>query len=256
MKIEQSVQGQPALPWFGTTTESWFNLHYNRFVESLMLLLNYIPKSSKILDVGCSPGYLTSAIKLLGFNVKGVDLDPDTVTKFNNIEVKKCNIEEEILPFNDDTFDCIIFSEVLEHISYNKIQHTLDELHRVLKKSGFLLMSTPNLACIENRVFLLFGGCQFLGGGIINPHHVREYTMKEIRNMLDRSNFVIVEEKYSMCRDSVTHITNDLISREYVLKKFFKYRHWINYGRVLALPLKRLFCSFRTTIFVVAKARK
>jgi SAM-dependent methyltransferase len=235
---------------------SWFNLHYNRFLETLGILVMEVPRGSLIIDIGCSPGYMTIAAKRLGYQVYGVNPEIDSLRKAigdKDILIKKCDIEKEKIPFEDSSFDCVLFTEVIEHLNFYHVKFALSEIKRVLKTKGILILSTPNLATLENRLFLLLGGCHYLGGGIINPAHNREYTLSEVTGLLQEADFKIESHNYSIARDVITYAEEDFISREHVLKGFVRHKCWINTGRALVYPLKMLFPFFRSTIFVLAR---
>ncbi len=208
-----------------------------------------------MLDLGCFPGYVTIAAYALRYNVYGVDIEPSELVKITQkrgIGLFKCNIENEKLPFEDQEFDCVIFTEMVEHINPFSVDHVVFELYRILKDKGYLLISTPNLTALENRLFFL------LGKEVIPWGHAREYTLKEVINLLS-AYFEIVESHYSMDRDILTVKRThgvDKAVREHVLKGFIKYRHWKNIGRAFAYPLKKLCPSSRSIIFIVARRRQ
>lgn len=55
----------------------------------------------------------------------------------------------------NDYFDCIYCLEVLEHVHVNPVT-ILKELRRKLSGGGLLILSTPNMACLGNRIRLAF----------------------------------------------------------------------------------------------------
>jgi SAM-dependent methyltransferase len=84
----------------------------------------------KVLDVGCDKArlkQLVSGIDYLGVDVSGT---PDL----------KVNLEKERLPFEDDSFDCVVCSDVLEHL--DNLHATFAELARVAR--GHIILSLPN----------------------------------------------------------------------------------------------------------------
>lgn len=231
---------------------SYFNLHFRRFVETLELLIQNQNLDSVILDVGSSPGYLLMATKQLGYKVIGIDLDPNYIDKNirDDLVVKKCDLEKDKLPFNDETFDCILFTEVAEHLLYYNLKPVLIEIRRVLKRDGLIILTTPNIAALENRIFLLFGK------EVINYMHNREYTRKEISTILVQSGFSIKQINYSLSRDVVTHkILDNFISEDHVLIGSLKYPFWKNIGRAIVLPIKLLVPSFRSSIFIIGNKK-
>ena len=122
-----------------------------------------------------------------------MDINPDRSKHFiekHNLDVKKCDIENERIPFENDWFDFIIFNEIFEHLRINPI-YTLKEVNRVLKPSKIMMLTTPNLYSLINIVSF------FLGKNINDAYeefekihslghagHIREYSSKEVKRFL------------------------------------------------------------------------
>ncbi|OUQ54558.1 SAM-dependent methyltransferase [Alistipes sp. An116] len=70
------------------------------------------------------------------------------------------------LEFPDGSFDCVISFQVIEHIRDDR--RFVDEIHRVLRPGGRLIVTTPNAPMSLTR----------------NPWHVREYSAAELRQLL------------------------------------------------------------------------
>ena len=70
------------------------------------------------------------------------------------------------LPFPDESFDCVISFQVIEHIRDDRL--FVREIHRVLRPGGRFIVTTPNAPMSLTR----------------NPWHVREYTAEELRQLL------------------------------------------------------------------------
>jgi hypothetical protein len=83
---------------------------------------------------------------------------------------------------------------------------------------------------------MIAGGINSLGGGITPPHHAREYGVREVTNILKNAKFTLKFVYFSYSRDLVT--VNE---------------SWKNMGRRLLYIPKRLFPSFRSGIFIIAK---
>ncbi|XP_060836943.1 ubiquinone biosynthesis O-methyltransferase, mitochondrial [Rhopalosiphum padi] len=104
----------------------------------------------KILDVGCGGGVLTEALARLGGNVTGIDPSKELITIANdhsvilrnkNIKYFNESVEEHVLS-NTESYDAIVTSEVLEHVSnkYGFLINCID----CLKPGGSLFITTPN----------------------------------------------------------------------------------------------------------------
>jgi len=59
------------------------------------------------------------------------------------------------LPFENNYFDFFFAGEIIEHLFDSRF--FLKEIHRVLKINGYLILSTPNLARIDDRLKFLLG---------------------------------------------------------------------------------------------------
>jgi ubiquinone/menaquinone biosynthesis C-methylase UbiE len=108
---------------------------------------NHIPKNSKFLDVGCGAGYSLMRASLdLNCEVEGIDADPGAhgVGRFLKELVKSPEIKQgfaENLPYENESFDVVYSSHVLEHV--NNEAKSLTEMKRVLKKDGVLIIGMP-----------------------------------------------------------------------------------------------------------------
>jgi len=111
----------------------------------------------RILDVGCDVGYLRSLIgpeNYVGLDVSGV---PDVFV----------NLDNGLLPFPDGTFDCVVCTDVLEHLEH--IHVVFDELLRVSRH--YVIISLPNpAAVIWPRILRGMDSGKFYGLPVEYPH--------------------------------------------------------------------------------------
>jgi ubiquinone/menaquinone biosynthesis C-methylase UbiE len=147
-------------------------------------LEEYIPNN--MLDVGCGDGSRTMRIasycNIDITRIYGVDYDEDLIKKCQDIfHAVKIDLEFESIPHHNDIFDLVICNQVLEHLkNYSKV---IDELIRITKKKGYILIGIPNLAHLINRIYLLFG-IQPMCIALDGPH-VRAFTHRNFVKMLD-----------------------------------------------------------------------
>jgi SAM-dependent methyltransferase len=106
------------------------------------------------------------------------------------MDFRVVNVENEPLPFDDDTFDVVIFCEVIEHLLTDPLR-ALREIRRVLRPDGTLLVSTPNVARLEN-VARLSAGLNiydpYSGHGPYGRHN-REFTRHELVRLIEFAGF-------------------------------------------------------------------
>ena len=94
----------------------------------------------------------------------------------------------EKIPCVGDSFDCVVFADSLEHIHQSPLV-ILGEIRRVLKPNGVLILTTPNVMRLENRVKFFLGVnihpdlYRFVYGER-HAQHYREYTKGEVVTLL------------------------------------------------------------------------
>ena len=96
----------------------------------------------KMLESGCGRGEFLKNFKDLGLDVVGVDASPEAIAFVDGLDIKLCDIENEKLPFDDNTFDVIYSKSFIEHLYYP--EKYLEEAYRVLKPKGMLLTLVPD----------------------------------------------------------------------------------------------------------------
>lgn len=146
----------------------------------------------RALDIGCSSGHATNIIFRQHPHVKvfGLDLSASALEKASRYGVSGVVGDVEApLPFPNEHFDIVFAGEVIEHII--EVDDFLREIRRCLKTQGLLVLTTPNLARLIDRVRFIFG---------ISPkqntpmhrylkYHVTPFTFSSLRDCLARTGF-------------------------------------------------------------------
>ena len=105
-------------------------------------------KNSFILDIGCGIGAFLYTAKQLGYyNVEGIDISAEQIAIANNLGLDYCrqeNIFETIHNMPNNCKDIILLMDVLEHCTRDEIVTILQQIFRILKKGGILLIHVPN----------------------------------------------------------------------------------------------------------------
>jgi len=104
------------------------------------------------------------------------------------------NVEEDEFPYDDDSFDVVMFCEMLEHLLMDPCA-TLRQIHRVLKPGGTLVLTTPNVARLDNLMAMVHGTNIYDPYSGFGPYgrHNREYTRHEVHRLLDFLGFEVDE---------------------------------------------------------------
>lgn len=109
-----------------------------------------LKEGDKVLEVGCGNGYYLSLLNRLGIKLSltGIDIDElalkDAKRFINDKKVKVMMADASKIPFPSNTFDKIVMSEVIEHVTDDE-KNVLKEVYRVLKKDGILALTTNNI---------------------------------------------------------------------------------------------------------------
>ena len=201
------VELEPQHEWYG----GYRVQQLPRLSRDLKIMLKTVRPDHKILDVGANPPFLVATLVQLGFDVTGIDLTPAafgaSIERFG-LHIAACDIEREALPFEDESFDYLLFTEVIEHLRINPV-FTMSELYRVLKPGGTLMLETPNLyslngiynfmvkgrayACCNDDIYTEFSKVDKIGFF----GHIREYTTQELQLFLQKLGFKNIEAIYS-----------------------------------------------------------
>jgi SAM-dependent methyltransferase len=100
------------------------------------------------------------------------------------------NLEEDEFPFDAGSFDVVLFCEILEHLLMNPLA-ALRQIHRVLKPGGVLILTTPNVARLDNVLAMINGANIYDPYSGFGPYgrHNREYNRHELHRLLNFAGF-------------------------------------------------------------------
>jgi glycosyltransferase involved in cell wall biosynthesis/SAM-dependent methyltransferase len=195
--------------WAHDEEERWYlNTHETRLVKTLAITPPGGP-NDRVLEMGA---YLqiTPALKTkLGYGeVRGCYYgelgrrDHRTVVSDGG-EPFECDIdlfdaEKDRFPYPDGHFSTVLCGELIEHL-FEDPMHLMSEVNRILKPGGHLVLTTPNIASLRGIAAILQGYHPGLfhsyikpaESGHVDPRHNREYTPREIHQLLENSGFEV-----------------------------------------------------------------
>ncbi len=123
----------------------------------LRLALKMAPGAKAVLDAGCAMGYQLNLCDEAGLETYGVDISEYALgeaKKWTKARLSKCDFAGERLPLKDDSVDIVFALDVIEHLRHEG--HFFREVHRVMRKGGVFLATTPSADFMLRR-FLLKG---------------------------------------------------------------------------------------------------
>src|SRR5262249_14249516 len=106
---------------------------------------------ARVLDVGCGSGVLLARMQALGWQVEGIEVDPDGVNaaRARGVQVRLGTLEQQ--KFIDNYFEAVHSAHVIEHV-FDPLS-LLRECYRILKPGGTLIVLTPNIASLGHKNF-------------------------------------------------------------------------------------------------------
>ncbi len=172
-------------------------------MDTLHHLKNLIGgRSLKILDIGCGEKPFESMF--LNCEYIGIDFTKDG-TKADHI----VDLNHESIPYGDEEFDVVIASESMEHI-FNNL-NVVSEIKRVVKKGGYIYMSTPFMFQEHGSPYDFFRFTQYYYKKMFEDYHLLRYSQ------------------------SNTFLTTPLVLFSLVIHNFLSI-HKFGIGKILMLP--------------------
>jgi SAM-dependent methyltransferase len=178
------------------------SLAHEAIYDAVARILAPLPRGA-VLDVPAGEGALASRILSLGFDVRCCDLHP-AIFHLPGAEIKRGDLNLA-LPYGERSFDYIVCVEGLEHIE--NPHQAFREFRRIIRPSGYLIVSIPNILNIEERLkWLLYGytshfkplsdahlkkvGEEF-GGREEVALHINPIAYPQLRYLLEKNGFEI-----------------------------------------------------------------
>lgn len=152
----------------------------------------------KLLDVGCGAGRLLNRMRKLGWEVEGVDFDPQSTHRAAEkygIKAHTGDLSDCQLP--SASFDAITMSQTMEHLFDPR--RTLQECLRILKPGGKLIMTTPNCNSMGALAFGRFWR------GWEAPRHLHIFTVKNLAELTQQQGFDILEARTCSAGSAVVY---------------------------------------------------
>ncbi|HUO05038.1 MAG TPA: glycosyltransferase [Candidatus Binataceae bacterium] len=152
------------------------------------ITVNWARGSGLTLDAGCGSSLIVQSLN----DAVGMDFGFPKLRFLRRYGIPLVNASSFALPFKSGIFDCVISSQVIEHIPYDEV--LFREMRRVLRDGGTLILGTPDYATIGWRTVEPIYG--FLMPGGYKDEHITHYTQDSLREILKRHGFEVLEAAY------------------------------------------------------------
>lgn len=170
----------------GGVINTAYRLVRNYTLRSKLTLINQLAgKPGRVLDVGCGTGAFLQSCRQGGWEVSGMEPDPDAreiAQEKLQAEIKQnLNQLEATKPF-----DIITLWHVLEHIP--DLEESIKRLHTLLEKEGILLIAVPNSNSYDAQLFKEFWAAYDV------PRHLHHFTPTTIKPLFNKYGFTLVKQ--------------------------------------------------------------
>jgi len=176
-----------------------FLYSHKEAIDTILRGISFKYKNSKeFLDLGCGDGNRTNIFNEYGRVVAGLDYNDYRTSKNRNFVFFKEDIFNNSL--KSASFDIVLNFDVIEHLA--QPGNLLKEMHRILRKDGICVLSTPNKYRFFGALLIVLGLRKFpycLNSKFVNSKnnpdywHQREYTASELRKLVEKNNFKAVK---------------------------------------------------------------
>jgi glycosyltransferase involved in cell wall biosynthesis len=167
------------------------NSHYDLklgYASSHSYTLEAVPSGARVVDIGSGPGGIAQELVRRGCDVTVVDqylpaqAPPD-------IKVVKQDLDAE-LTFETKDRDYILLLDIIEHL--HDPERVIERLRAQFgHEPKTLILTTPNIAFVVQRLMLLFGQFNYGRAGVLDRTHTRLFTFRTITHLLTDAGFKI-----------------------------------------------------------------
>lgn len=172
------------------------------------IVVELVGTDKRVLDVGCSTGYLSRLLSHRGNVVSGIEVDPAAAAmaspQLAEVVVGDVETMDVAGHFPAASFDVIVFADVLEHLR-DPIA-ALRKALPLLTPDGSIVVSLPNIAHGAVRLSLLEGRFEYRPLGLLDDTHLRFFTRSSVDDLLRGAGLVAIDMRRTVADVFATEI--------------------------------------------------
>lgn len=166
--------------------------HQMRFLETEAMMDT--TQNSVIMDYGCASGSFLGSLRKPFAKAFGVDIARPQIDlaneKYGTSKLSFVAADYRSLDFAKETFDFIVASEIIEHVTYKDALEMLGVFRSLLNPGGKLLISTPNYQSLWPVLEVLVNQFSEVD---YDHQHINKLDLKKSRRMLEEASFEVKE---------------------------------------------------------------
>jgi 2-polyprenyl-3-methyl-5-hydroxy-6-metoxy-1,4-benzoquinol methylase len=194
-RYRRTIHGDRSYPEF---QEYWhhYPLKTSKY-SSHDYLMQLVGRGHTVIDIGCGEGFVSQRLAAEGNQVVGVDVlerpkHLDSMKAYCRCDLSR-GLDPDLEPLVSAHADRILLLDVLEHLA--DPVPVLQACRKLLAPQGVAIVTLPNVANITVRLSLAVGRFEYADRGILDRTHLRFYTRKSARRLLEANGFEVIEER-------------------------------------------------------------
>lgn len=196
---------------------------FNDSTPRYFFLAKKIPLTARVLNIGVGRGGLEKILKSRGVDISCLDPSENTIAKLRTeLEIgDKARIgSAQKIPFEKESFDIVIMSEVLEHLDSKTLSDTLQEVLRVLTRNGKFIGTVPADENLSGSEAI----CPCCGNIFHRWGHIQSFSKNNLTEIMQSSGFAHIAIEYRAFPDwqraGLTNIIKSMV--RYILGRLGK----------------------------------
>ena len=166
------------------------------FMKIHEMALENVKKKSRVIEFGSGNGIISKILKKKKCKILGLDKNPPRekiLDKFLKVDLdENLNVLKKI---NIDEYNYVLILDLINHLKYpEKFMEDMKSFFNTYS-SPEIIITTPNIGFIFNRIQLFLGFFNYGRRGILHPNHTRLFTFKSFKTLLEESGYEIIDVK-------------------------------------------------------------
>ena len=163
--------------------------------NSHALMLRMVGFNKRVLEAGCASGHVSEMLMAQGCTVVGIENDASVVEPamqwLERVIVQDLDDDGLWDELDGDSFDAILFGDVLEHLKDPLAALTNSVKH--LRPAGIVVVSVPNIAHADVKIALMKGAFPYTESGLLDRTHIYFFTKDSLIDLVRKAGLVVTE---------------------------------------------------------------
>lgn len=155
-----------------------------------------VGKEQRVLELACGNGAFGAEMARAGNEVTGVDANPSVPEWAGYARVITANLENGLPAIRGEKYNRVLVLDTIEHLK--DARPLLNDLREAIVDRGTAVLAVPNVANLTVRFALLFGHFNYGDRGILDFSHLRFFTAKSVRLLVESCGYRILDRHYTI----------------------------------------------------------